>query len=272
MNQLEMIETLKTRRFLICTPCYGGQVTDKYFLSILALQKVLLQNDIPFEIMAFGNESLITRGRNACVAYFLSKDYTHLFFIDADVSFDVTSALRIMSGPNEVSCGPYPKKAIEWPKVVDKIKNNTEISVDSLRKTASGFVINYDRRYMTSLENGGYSIQCNNGRIKVLDSGTGFMSIHKSAIVQMKEKYPELQYVNDIPGYNTLHPNMKDNFWLFFDCMKDTDGRYLSEDYAFCRRWQSIGGTIDLDITCQLNHTGSYTYMGNFMESIGLSK
>ena len=58
------------------------------------------------------------------------------------------------------------------------------------------------------------------------------------------EKYPELNYVPDGPPNNPqahLH-------WRFFDCMVDPDsGRYLSEDYAFCRRWRDIGGKVFVD-------------------------
>jgi len=33
-----------------------------------------------------------------------------------------------------------------------------------------------------------------------------------------------------------------------FECMIDPDtGEYLSEDYAFCRRWLALGGEIWLD-------------------------
>jgi hypothetical protein len=38
--------------------------------------------------------------------------------------------------------------------------------------------------------------------------------------------------------------------------------RYLSEDYTFCRRWQSLGGKIWIDPTVVLTHHGSYSYQG----------
>jgi hypothetical protein len=38
-------------------------------------------------------------------------------------------------------------------------------------------------------------------------------------------------------------------YWRFFDCMVDPDsGRYLSEDYAFCRRWRDMGGKVFADL------------------------
>ena len=39
--------------------------------------------------------------------------------------------------------------------------------------------------------------------------------------------------------------------------------RYLSEDYAFCRRWQQLGGEIWLDPLVKLDHVGHYTFNGN---------
>ena len=52
--------------------------------------------------------------------------------------------------------------------------------------------------------------------------------------------------------------------WRFFDCMVDPDsGRYLSEDYAFCRLWRDIGGKVLVDLECKLNHLGQHMYRGD---------
>jgi hypothetical protein len=60
-----------------------------------------------------------------------------------------------------------------------------------------------------------------------------------------------------------------DNYhYQFFDTMVDETGRYLSEDYAFCRRWQAIGGKIHADMNSCLTHHGQYLYQGNLFESL----
>ena len=38
--------------------------------------------------------------------------------------------------------------------------------------------------------------------------------------------------------------------------------RYLSEDYAFCRLWQKIGGKVYADIASSLIHSGNYNFRG----------
>ena len=46
-------------------------------------------------------------------------------------------------------------------------------------------------------------------------------------------------------------------YWRFFDGMIDPDsGRYLSEDYAFCRGWHDEGGEAWVDLNCKLIHLG----------------
>ena len=51
---------------------------------------------------------------------------------------------------------------------------------------------------------------------------------------------------------------------LFFDTMIEPDTkRYLSEDYAFCRLWQKIGGKIYADIASGMTHYGNYAFKGN---------
>ena len=54
-----------------------------------------------------------------------------------------------------------------------------------------------------------------------------------------------------------------DDYHACFDCMIDpTTKRYLSEDYAFCRRWQQIGGKIYADLATTLGHVGNLPFSG----------
>lgn len=46
--------------------------------------------------------------------------------------------------------------------------------------------------------------------------------------------------------------------------MEHKTGRYLSEDYAFCRRWRDLGGKVFVDTQSKLAHHGTFTYRGDF--------
>jgi hypothetical protein len=53
--------------------------------------------------------------------------------------------------------------------------------------------------------------------------------------------------------------------------MVDPDsGRYLFEDYAFCRRWRDIGGKIWVELQCNLLHLGQHHFRGDLAESLRL--
>jgi hypothetical protein len=51
--------------------------------------------------------------------------------------------------------------------------------------------------------------------------------------------------------------------------MVDPDSRrYLSEDFAFCRRWRDMGGKIHVDLDSKLQQLGQHVYRGPFIESM----
>ena len=83
----------------------------------------------------------------------------------------------------------------------------------------------------------------------------------------MADNYPKLKFTPDqhIGSSHDKEFNYhKTSDWnyAFFDTMIDND-RYLSEDYAFCRLWQNIGGKIYADISSGLTHYGNYSFKGN---------
>jgi hypothetical protein len=247
----------------------GGQLFVGYHESILRLQKVLLVVGIEHEFITFGSESLIPRARNAIVAAFMSKKFTHLLFIDADITFNPDSILRLLIMNHHVSGVAYPKKGLQWQSIIDEITRLSEISKqqqtsiqfnpnDIISKTLD-YVLNFKKA--DDMPEGQMRVE--NGFLEISELGTGFMMIRSEVLEALKQEYPDLKYKNDVGFYDTLHPDMKDNFWLFFDCVQcPVTKRYLSEDYAFCQRWKDCGGKIYVDISQPLTHTGSYHYSG----------
>ena len=100
---------LKPKLF-ISTPCYDCMLTMQYTISILKLSKFLNEKGIEFVIDFNGNESLIPRARNNSLGKFMQTDFTHLFFIDADIQFEPDAVLDLLHADKDVVCCAYPKK------------------------------------------------------------------------------------------------------------------------------------------------------------------
>ena len=89
------------------------------------------------------------------------------------------------------------------------------------------------------------------------------MLIKRCVFEKMQIQYPELDCMND-------HQNRDfDTYNAVFDCMIDpVNRRYLSEDYAFCRRWQQMGGKIYADTSTTLGHVGNLPFSGQLSERL----
>ncbi len=227
------MDIIRKSNIFFATPCYGGQITDQYFLSVFRLTQELIKYNINFRITTLRNESLVPRARNILNAMFLeAKECTHLMFIDADIEFEPESVIRMLAMDKDLITGAYPKKTLPVDYAINlkfADKEKTQVKVDM-------------------------------GAVEVLDASTGFWLMKREVVERMIEAYPELFYLND----SSIDPKFNQYCYSFFDTIHDPDdNRYLSEDYTFCRRWQKIGGQIWLDPNTKLNHVGSYTFEGD---------
>ena len=232
-------------------PCYACMMCHSFAASLISLQALCAQRGIQIYMDFVGNESLIERARNILVKRFLSNpSFTHMMFIDADIGFNPTSVIRLLEFDKDVTSAVYPKKSINWELVKNKVAQG---SPEDIRQMGLDFNIN---------------ILTNdppvNGFVKVLDVATGFLMMKREMLEKMYEHYKEeLFAVNDIQGQNV------DNYIAIFACSIDkTTKRFLSEDYAFCRRYQEMGGEVWADISTPLSHTGTHVYSGNILERI----
>ena len=232
-------------KLFLSTPCYGGLCLEKYMKSIVNLQMLLMREGVQLMLDTTENESLVHRARNVSIGRFMQKtDADFFMFIDADVEFDAQSVLRLLNSGHEVSVAVYPKKVVMWDQAREAAENGDERNMALI---SSSLVANIGATKRSVV----------NGFVEVLDGPTGFMMISREALTKMHEHYPELNCKND-------HQNRDfDEYCAIFDCMIDPGSkRYLSEDYAFCRRWQQVGGKIYADCNTTLGHVGNLPFSG----------
>lgn len=232
-------------KLFLSTPCYGGLCLEKYMKSIVNLQMLLMREGVQLMLDTTENESLVHRARNVSIGRFMQKtDADYFMFIDADVEFDAQSVLRLLRSGHEVSVAVYPKKVVMWDQAREAVENGDERNMALL---SSSLVANIGATRRSVV----------NGFVEVLDGPTGFMMISREALTKMHEHYSELNCKND-------HQNRDfDEYCAIFDCMIDPESkRYLSEDYAFCRRWQQMGGKIYADCNTTLGHVGNLPFSG----------
>lgn len=252
------LEFIKNTHVHYCTPCYGGQITEPFFRSWSKAHMLYTKHEIPYSVTTSANESLISRARCHMVAYMMANpDATHLMFIDADINFDCMDILHMLQHDKDIVVGAYPKKDLNWESIRHNIKLSDELKAEDIPSLGSQYALNYDLAYNADNKP---LLQSKDGLIKLKDAGTGFMLIKREVFERMIAHYPELYFQNDL----NLHPDHEKWTYLFFDVMHEQETkRYLSEDYAFCRRWQAMGGEVWLDPLVSLDHVGHFTFKGN---------
>ena len=235
---------------VVGTPCYGGLVTQDYAMSILNLSAAAPSMGIDVAVLMLGNDALITRGRSAIVSKFMdSPTTTHLLFVDADITFQPGHVARLLNVDKDFVAGMYPAKVLDWEQMLAR-QGKTPERLDEAGLAYVGDICRgADAQTIDHFATGIYA-------------GTGFQLIKREVFERMFTAYPELQYKSLHAFPRPTHPSP--NLFALFDCMIDPDtGVYLSEDYAFCRRWRALGGEIWLDLESKLIHTGPYAFRGN---------
>jgi len=237
-------------KLLLMTPCFGGQVTTLFAGSLLRLQAACLARGLPFDWRLHGGDALITRARAELMTSFLDEtDATHLLFVDADIGFAPEQVFRLLEFGADVAAAAYPTKRFNWPVLTRLLRDGHPAA------EAASF------NYVLGVENTA-AVAVRDGFASVRYAGTGFLMLRRSALLTLCAAHPELRY----RGVQAAEDRLKDSPHrvALFDCMIDPDsGAYLSEDFAFCRRWTALGGEIWLDVRSRLSHAGGYTFEGD---------
>lgn len=243
----------KRPSLMIATPMYGGMCTGAYVQGLLMTMAKMREIGVNVSWCQITNESLITRARNELVRIFLEQGHDYLMFIDADICFDGEAIAQLMLADDDIVCGIYPKKEVDWKKVEAAAKEGRE----NLKDFGGAFVLNMVEGNAETDER---------GVIEVRHGGTGFMLIKRGVFDHLAPHVPTYR-VSSVcgPDGNYLQPEVKE----YFATSIDDTGALLSEDYHFCELFRKHGGKIYANPFIKLEHVGTYTYGGNILRSGG---
>ena len=255
-------------KLCILTPCFGSICYVNYIDCLIKTLTLFRHFNFDVDVIFCKNDSLISRARNNLIAKAMSDPkMTHMIFIDNDISWNPVDIIKLVISEKQIIGGTYPLKSYKWSKLTDPAaiqgfidKRNNSILKDMIsdNEMVRFNAVNYNVNYLSS------NLQVEGNIAKVRHLATGFMMIRRNVIEKMFKAFPSTKFVDDI---NFLEPHENEFAYALFDCGVE-DGHYFSEDWMFCERWNKMGGSIYLDVTVNLVHTGIEDYKGSYVTTI----
>jgi hypothetical protein len=238
-------------RLFVGTPVHSD-VSIHYFKACLEFQKECFVRKIPimFQVM---KSSLVTQGRQLCVASFLQSDCTHLLFIDSDISFSYKSIERLLAYDKDITLIPYPIKSMDSDKMKAKIKAGSELDPKLL-----------GNQYTMSITDP-TNIKMENGFIEVERGPAGCMLIKREAFDKLIKEYPEFT----IHQHTLIDGKLvtREHMYNFFDTYWDPKAKtYTGEDFYFCKLAKHAGIKMYALVDEYISHHGEFSYTGRLLD------
>jgi hypothetical protein len=238
---------------MLATPVGGGVVSHEYVHGVLDVQRRFADLGWGLQVVTIA-DGLVTRSRNAFAsAVVRNSDFTHLLMFDADVVVGPDGVERLIRAGHDVCGAVVALRRIGWQRVRSHLDVRPEATTSELQSIANEYAV----RMLPSQ-------RIVDGFIPVEAIGSAAMLISRDALVALSATDLVTRVETGLPG-----PDGDRSGWAFFDPAVDDTGAYLSEDYAFCERWRSSGGTVWADLETATRHVGPVSIDGDIAQSLG---
>lgn len=224
-----------SRKILIATPAYSGQITVDTIRSVDQAREEGRAQGWDVRFLPLMGSADIADMRNQILGLFLNTPCDDLLCVDADVSWSAGTFAHIMRHSVDFVAGLYRERTdarvvypARWP----------------------------DERHMWIDPATGLPL------VEATRVPAGFLRLTKACVDRMANA-EDVRWVRDDSKLRGMrYPFLFD--WTWVKRPDGTDER-LSEDYSLCHRWRELGGKVWVDPSLKLNHTGVKTFEGDFM-------
>ncbi|MGA9491852.1 MAG: hypothetical protein WBV80_16610 [Mycobacterium sp.] len=211
-----------------------------YTYSLAQTPAVFIRNGLGLLYQYRMNDALVANARNQLTRQFLESEATHLMWIDADIGFNALDIVSMILADQDIICGMYPMKAIDWERVAQAV--NEGVPVQELKSHVGSFVVR-------PMEGSAGSAAANSdGLVEVAAGGAGFMLVKRGLFEALYD---------DVPTYVVDGIPIKEFYTTGIDA---ETSELVGEDYYFCRLARSHGFKVYVAPWVHLTHTGPYVY------------
>lgn len=206
-------------------------------------QSVLTSGKHQVRIYVNENDSLISRVRNVHMSVFLNEFPECDYFCSIDSDIEIVNCFstnnifnKLIDADKDFIGGLYALKQYEQQPLCSSVPASSDINRTN--------------------------IKFNSGIIEMLWLSSGCWMIKRSVLEKMVAAYPELTYVGDdnMAGKKLHGLCIPAIFEMHDQATGQKFNKYLSEDWAFCSRWKTLGGQIYADTSIVLKHLGKIPY------------
>lgn len=145
------------RKVMFATPSYDRNFCAEYVMSMMQTVVDLQAVGIENTLVVIGGDCFVDRARNMACHAFLASDATDLFFIDADMGWDVAGIHRLLAHEPLIVGGAYRR-----------------------REDSEGYAVRF----------GGSMLMDAAGLVEAEGLPAGFLRIRRAALEQMAEHVP----------------------------------------------------------------------------------
>lgn len=239
-------------KICIATPMYGGISKSVYVASLSDLNQKLTAAGHSIYHISITNESLITRARNTLAHMFVKSDADALLFIDSDHGFNADDIVKMVHSGKDLIGAPYPMKSIHW----ENVRKAALAGKENLEAYSGNFAVNFLPENVTFKGDEAFPVR---------DIGTGMMFAHRRVFDAVKTICKT--YKNNSPSADiAMGEEITEYFTTFIT--PEPESVLLSEDYAFCDMWRSLGNQVYAAPWVRISHSGDYNFAGNLLATL----
>lgn len=243
-------------RLMLATPSIDHKFHEKWVHSVFKLQRDAHKHNIKLNVQTLVGHSLIPVARTIMVRNFLETDATHLLFVDSDIGFEVEDVVSMIDCRKPVVGGVCVQKQYDW-EAIARAADSVELKAVANKSTVAAMLPRAGTTFTFTTGDAGNDVDTDKREpVPIRYVGMGFTLIDRHIIERLVHAY-RADAVK-LPGGKPFPP-------LFAQSIV-RGGDWLSEDYAFCHRANTLfGESTWLAWWTRTSHTGQHVFEGDLL-------
>jgi hypothetical protein len=242
----------KDINLVIGMPSHRGLAATATLSMLLQLGKLLKARDIKSFFHNIDHAE-VSYARNAMANHLLkNKQFTHLLFVNDDISFDPELVLELLRFDKPVVGAISPRRGFDLHKFFASASGGG--SFEQAQAAGAEFVL---RRVSPPSD----------GWCQLSAIGMGITLIRREVFEEMAAKKAAPARTVPVTAGEILEGDVL--HYGFFDHLFSEESKsLLSEDLSFCSRWCGCGGEIWGNASYDLSLLGQMVFKGNYLDSL----